>query len=830
MVDGKNISYALLFTYFILITEEYIRWIEDTTQKINCANKTSNVSSDTKSSSPFFITWGINLYDLAMGLRLNKKFPDYTKDKNFQQFVRDADSGTDPVAQFKVGISYLKGEDVEQDIPKGLKYLAAAAEKQHLEAQASLGEYYYSIDNFDEAKKYLEMASARGNSNAKFYLAEILSKDPKTQNEAFNLYKDAANDGNTQSSMKIAEIYKKNGDITNAMDIYDKIRKNKKITNTVIKADIEWAILAVEKWTMLPEENRNDDEKNKALNIFRKYPNDRESNYFLAKYGDITNPDEINSLFKKSADAGYIPAMFERAKSLYENSKNESDVDKLNKMVNEYTKLLNYGADKNDINSLLLLAEITKDLTYNIRAAALNSDIASYILGEKYESMGNIPEALIRYKNAANLGYILANVKISELYETGKIKNSDDDSNIVNSSEYAMDAIYKAINNNRLIKNEKEANGVFNRMIYLFNIVNNRDTDAGKIIFDKVPPGITRIIKNIIKYIGNNVGFYNNNYGNDDNYKRLNDVINKYNGNPIKNQRINSPAPTPSSRSRASSRRSSFGRPHSAVPDSVGVPNPVGMRNPVVRKLEDDLKNERIAASAAAAAAAPALTPAGPVGPAVTPAGTFANSFGRNLTLVRNPDETTGGLEAAPLMYPPRPPTASSVDPNRASPAFSTSRFGIDNTPPPPNKPPSTPLGKRRPVTRLPVDSTPPKRKDKDEFSIVDINTKIFKGQSIEQVNELYESAIKTPENTGIPNYKTLTNIRNKDNESETFATIRKNILNLNPFDYDNPDSIQNAKGIIIHSSTLASSPPEKYTFIKIKYEKQIFFIIVDKN
>ena len=121
-----------------------------------------------------------------------------------------------PVAlsKYNLGLLYLKGLGVAQDVNKGIELLKDAADLGNIyKAQMALGEIYYSNNyvpfDFELAKKYYEKASNHKNNttgNADLCLG-VLFLDKKINDEAEEWFIKAINKGNNLAKNNLAFLY-----------------------------------------------------------------------------------------------------------------------------------------------------------------------------------------------------------------------------------------------------------------------------------------------------------------------------------------------------------------------------------------------------------------------------------------------------------------------------------------------------------------------------------------------------------------------------------------------------------------------------------------------
>lgn len=121
-----------------------------------------------------------------------------------------------PVAlsKYNLGLLYLKGLGVAQDVNKGIELLKDAADLGNIyKAQMALGQIYYSNNyvpfDFELAKKYYEKASNHKNNttgNADLCLG-LLFLDKKINDEAEEWFEKAVNKGNSEAKNNLAYLY-----------------------------------------------------------------------------------------------------------------------------------------------------------------------------------------------------------------------------------------------------------------------------------------------------------------------------------------------------------------------------------------------------------------------------------------------------------------------------------------------------------------------------------------------------------------------------------------------------------------------------------------------
>lgn len=104
-----------------------------------------------------------------------------------------------PIAQHVVGVKYVTGDDVAQNVTKGIQLIQLAAEAGLVEAQYYLGVLYATGDvvplNYTEAIKWLGLAAEQEITQAQYMLGQMYEKGNgvvQDLKEAARLYRLAA--------------------------------------------------------------------------------------------------------------------------------------------------------------------------------------------------------------------------------------------------------------------------------------------------------------------------------------------------------------------------------------------------------------------------------------------------------------------------------------------------------------------------------------------------------------------------------------------------------------------------------------------------------------
>ena len=134
-------------------------------------------------------------------------------DEAFKLFKILAEEGCSR-SQYMIGNCYYKGEGIEQNLEKALKWYMKGAENGYIEVQSYIGYCYengYLIEkDLKEALKWYMKAAESGDGHAQlkigniYYDGEVVDKDLE---EAFKWYIKGAENGNTESQFRIGECY-----------------------------------------------------------------------------------------------------------------------------------------------------------------------------------------------------------------------------------------------------------------------------------------------------------------------------------------------------------------------------------------------------------------------------------------------------------------------------------------------------------------------------------------------------------------------------------------------------------------------------------------------
>ena len=156
---------------------------DEKTHQDNMKKHTEN-NSDKKNGEVGCIAQAITYVvgGTIVGLILNydsikDKYTAYQNRKSITQQTEQAEQG-DPSAQFSLGNSYYKGQDVPQDFFKAAYWYQQAAEQGHSIAQNTLGDMYCNglgvPQNFAQAAHWFQQAAEQGHIQAQSNIGHLL--------------------------------------------------------------------------------------------------------------------------------------------------------------------------------------------------------------------------------------------------------------------------------------------------------------------------------------------------------------------------------------------------------------------------------------------------------------------------------------------------------------------------------------------------------------------------------------------------------------------------------------------------------------------------------
>nr|XP_033804793.1 protein sel-1 homolog 3-like [Geotrypetes seraphini] len=128
-------------------------------------------------------------------------------------YEKGASQLKDPVLMYDYSIVLLRGQGVQQDIPKGLEFLKKAADQNFVPAINGLGWYYQTFEkDYQQAVLYWEKADALGNLEAPFNLGHLYATGlfpGKGQDDytAYQYYWKSASRGHVDGAVNLAAYW-----------------------------------------------------------------------------------------------------------------------------------------------------------------------------------------------------------------------------------------------------------------------------------------------------------------------------------------------------------------------------------------------------------------------------------------------------------------------------------------------------------------------------------------------------------------------------------------------------------------------------------------------
>nr|XP_015196696.1 PREDICTED: protein sel-1 homolog 3-like [Lepisosteus oculatus] len=128
-------------------------------------------------------------------------------------YERGAIKLEDPVSMYDYAIVLLKGQGVEQDIPKAVKFLKKAAQEDFVPAINALGWYYEQYEqDYKQAVELWERADSMGSPEAALNLGVLHSQGlypgkPIDQFKAYTCYLRSAQRGHIDGAIQLAQVW-----------------------------------------------------------------------------------------------------------------------------------------------------------------------------------------------------------------------------------------------------------------------------------------------------------------------------------------------------------------------------------------------------------------------------------------------------------------------------------------------------------------------------------------------------------------------------------------------------------------------------------------------
>lgn len=335
---------------------------------------------------------------------------------------------------YKQGVKYEEGKGVPVDIVKAESFYKQAMEKGSIDGMNALGVLYMNNGDYDQAKKYFEMAAAKNDEIANYNLGNMTFLGNRLNNnyKAIEYYKKSASNNYSPAYVALGDMYATgkgiSPDAAKAEEYYLKAAD--------LNDDIAIDRLALLYLLQDGMEVDSDTTSNsiKTVKLFQRVADkgNPKAMYVLSLlyqngYYVEANHDKAVEYLKKSADLKYPEAEYSMAYLYLAGMYVEKDY---KKGVQLMTNAANSGYPdaQNNIGMLYLKGELVpKDLarakSWLERASLNGSSMADYNLGVVYDGGMGIPvdskKAGSLYLRSAQAGYMPAFGKVIEMYANG---------------------------------------------------------------------------------------------------------------------------------------------------------------------------------------------------------------------------------------------------------------------------------------------------------------------------------------------------------------------------------------------------------------------------
>lgn len=356
---------------------------------------------------------------------------------------------------YKQGVRYEEGKGTTVDILKAESFYKQAIEKGSIDAMNALGVLYMNNGDYDQAKKYFEMAAAKNDEIANYNLGNMTFLGNKSnQNlKAIEYYKKSAAKNYAPAYVALGDMYATGKGITHDA--------NKAEEYYLKAADLndDQAIDRLALLYLLQDGMAVDSDKTqnsiKTVKLFQRVAEkgNAKAMYVLSllyQNGFYVEADHDKAVeyLKKSADLKYPEAEYSMAYLYLSGMYVEKDY---KKGIELMTSAANNGFPdaQNNIGMLYLKGELVpKDLkrakNWLEKASNNGSSMADYNLGVVYDAGMGVPvdskKAGNLYLRSAEKGYLPAFGKVVDMYANGT-------KGVVKSNEKAREWLDKAIEN-----------------------------------------------------------------------------------------------------------------------------------------------------------------------------------------------------------------------------------------------------------------------------------------------------------------------------------------------------------------------------------------------
>ena len=136
------------------------------------------------------------------------------RQREVEQWIQDAEGG-DVNAQYELGLRYINGDEVDEDVEEAIRWFRKAAMQGHINAQYELGRRYNEGDDVEmdyrEAARWFRMAAEKGDADSQYELGLLCSED--NGKEAVRWLRAAAMQGHAEAQYELGWRYAEGEDL-----------------------------------------------------------------------------------------------------------------------------------------------------------------------------------------------------------------------------------------------------------------------------------------------------------------------------------------------------------------------------------------------------------------------------------------------------------------------------------------------------------------------------------------------------------------------------------------------------------------------------------------
>lgn len=354
----------------------------------------------------------------------------------------------DPTSLYLLGRKYMRGDGVERDINKAVKWFTQAAQKNHLKASYELAKIYFEgkdeiETDFSLSAKWLLEPALRGNDDAQYKLGILYLNGQgvaKNPSQARDWLSKSASQDNVYALSRLGTLYAEGKILPKDQE------KAKKLLGIAMELGDENAEILLEKIILKEKSKKREAELKKSpakRYLQQANKGDVKAQFELAQSylkgsNDLKKDmDEAIKWLAKAAAQDHAQAQYLLGNAYYQGKGTRKNTTKAKKWLKRASKLKHKKA-KSLLNKIVTaekdadkIAKLKKSPAYQYRIKAEQDDKeAQFKLGELYNIGGkgiakDTDEAAKWYMRAAKLGHTESQYKLAKLaIEQGKIKNS----------------------------------------------------------------------------------------------------------------------------------------------------------------------------------------------------------------------------------------------------------------------------------------------------------------------------------------------------------------------------------------------------------------------